>query len=103
MNKDSLKLDHCAVCGYPRGYRSGEMLRLEQHHEPPKGIGGIGRKAEEPPTVTLCGFGNAAGCHGLRHSHYLHLRHDGRHWEWKITREPMKDYEVSEDNWHECR
>ena len=63
---------YCAVCGRPAGSR---------HHEPPKGLGGVGTKGIEPPRVSLCGTGNT-GCHGLRHAGRLELRYESG-WEWR--------------------
>lgn len=70
----------CVVCGRPATNR---------HHEPPKGIGGVGRKGKEPPVLSLCGHGNVDGCHGMRHRGDLQFRwrkvflvDDGR-WEWR--------------------
>lgn len=52
------------------------------HHEPAKGMGGgkaimLHNKLLRPSLHALCGFGNAGGCHGLRHSGDLKIR-----WVW---------------------
>lgn len=61
----------CIVCGRPA---------TDKHHEPPKGLGGVGSKGTEPPMVSLCD--NFTGCHALRHRHELELRYEDG-WEWR--------------------
>ena len=60
---------YCAVCG-----RTGH---LERHHMVPRSAGQLvlpnGHLADKP-TITLCGFRNAGGCHGKAHSGRLHFR-----------------------------
>lgn len=69
MDKPSIETPYCAVCG-----RTGH---LERHHMVPRSAGQLvlpnGRLADKP-TITLCGFGNAGGCHGKAHSGRLHFR-----------------------------
>lgn len=65
----------CPFCGKPATNR---------HHIIPRSQGGT-----DGPTVTVCGMGNASGCHGLLHSRKLHLRFNGR-WEFLRTEEPTK-------------
>lgn len=107
----------CAVCGRP--------CNPEKHHIVKRSAGRLfdARGVElKKPTVTLCGFGNTSGCHGLAHSGRLHfrwvdtdgLRHDGPrkrsafeeefsqcgHWEFLVSDEPMKYQEaLSEKGW----
>lgn len=77
MALPSIESAVCPFCGRPASNR---------HHIVPRSQGGA-----HGPTVTVCGFGNAAGCHGLLHSHVLHLRPDGRGWwEWLRTDAPCK-------------
>lgn len=68
MGGTSLTLDHCAVCGRP--------WPLNQHHVVRRGAGRMYRQGVEvpKPTITLCGSGNASGCHGLAHANRLHFR-----------------------------
>ena len=77
MALPSIEAQWCAFCGRPAS---------ERHHIVPRSQGG-----GDGPTVAVCGFGNAGGCHGLLHAHVLHLRPDGRGWwEWLRTDEPCK-------------
>ena len=77
MALPSIESAVCPFCG---------RLASNRHHIVPRSQGG-----KDGPTVTVCGFGNAAGCHGLLHSHVLHLRPDGRGWwEWLRTDAPCK-------------
>lgn len=59
------------------------------------------------PALSLCGMGNASGCHGAAHAHRLHFRavevklwsgDTVKRWEYLWTDEPMK-----EDAAHEIR
>lgn len=68
----------CVVCG-----KKASNL----HHEPPKGLGGIGSKGTEPPRLSLCGSGTT-GCHGARHAGLLEFQcvetHGGKAvWFWR--------------------
>lgn len=93
MGKPSVKAPFCVACGTGRD--------LDQHHVVPRSAGraydDAGRELSKP-TLTLCGPGNAGGCHGLAHSHRLHFRWaesvvfagSGR-WEMLVTEEPC-DY-----------
>lgn len=64
---------YCAVCGRPA---------TDKHHEPPKGLGGIGKKGTEPPVISLCD--NFTGCHAMRHRHELEFKHDEAFgWMWR--------------------
>lgn len=67
----------CPFCGKPATNR---------HHIVPRSAGG-----HHGPTVTVCGMGNASGCHGLLHGGRLHLRPSGDGWwEWLLTEEACK-------------
>lgn len=83
--KPSIVSDRCVFCGRPA---------TEQHHIVYRSQGGT-----KLPTVSVCGWGNADGCHGLLHQHRLHLRwRDG--WEWLYTDEPVKESAAREmDGW----
>ena len=75
MDKPSIEQQYCPFCGRPATNR---------HHIVARSQGGT-----DGPTVTVCGMGNASGCHGLFHSHRLHLRYTDR-WEYLRTKEPTK-------------
>lgn len=115
MGKPSLKLDRCAVCGkaYP----------LNQHHIVRRGAGKLfnDRGEVKKPTITLCGSGNASGCHGLAHQGRLFFRWaesskkptdslkslytpQGGHWEYLLTEEPMKAFDALQvkEDWKRC-
>lgn len=69
----------CAICGAPPGH----PLPIQRHHIVPKGMGG---RKEEGPTVCVCGFGNADGCHKKFHDNKIFMRYVGSpkhgHWEY---------------------
>lgn len=75
MAGPSIETPCCAVCG-----RWG---RLERHHIVRRSAGKLFRHGREvpKPTVTLCGFGNAGGCHGLAHANRLHFRWVPEEWD----------------------
>lgn len=81
LDHESVKSPLCVVCGRPA---------TDSHHVVMKGAGGVTAALERRiPTLTLCGMGNASGCHGMAHRHMLHFRwRDG--WEWLATDEPVK-------------
>lgn len=100
MDGCSVHLPYCAVCG--------ATWPLNQHHVVRRGAGRLYRHGVEvpKPTVTLCGSGNASGCHGLAHANRLHFRWvaeereispfgqplgRGGHWEYVVADEPV-DY-----------
>ena len=89
MDKPSIEYPWCAFCGKPATNR---------HHIVFRSQGGT-----DGPTVTVCGFGNASGCHGKLHNHLLHLRFTDR-WEYLETDEPTK-YEkaLSMEGWKPVR
>lgn len=85
MDAPSIISARCAFCGRPE---------TEKHHIVPRSQGGA-----KGPLVSVCGFGNTSGCHGLLHAHKLHLRYsDG--WEYLYTPEPTKyDAALTMDGW----
>lgn len=72
----------CVVCGRPA---------TNLHHEPPKGLGVIGKKGIEPPVLSLCGSGTT-GCHGMRHAGILKLKNERGKWYWQRNN----------GYWHQC-
>lgn len=111
----SMRAGHCVVCG-----RTG---CLEQHHVVYRSQGQLYRGGVRlpKPTLTLCGPGNAGGCHGLAHAHLLHFRWvpsdadarpdgfrvspKGGHWEWLRTDSPVREFDALRigDGWRRCR
>lgn len=102
MDKPSVKLDRCAVCGRNRP--------LNEHHVVFRSAGTWVENGREKkkPTITLCGFGNnakdASGrlyCHGLAHARMLHFRNtDG--WEYLLTDEPTRYQDALEmEGWRQ--
>lgn len=84
-NAPSIELPYCPFCGKPATNR---------HHIVPRSRGGKGGA-----TVTVCGMGNASGCHGKLHSHLLHLRYADV-WEYLETEQPTKyQNALSMDGW----
>ena len=71
----SIEYPFCVFCGKPATNR---------HHIVFRSQGGSGGA-----TVTVCGFGNASGCHGKLHSRMIHLRWNGE-WEYLETETPTK-------------
>lgn len=93
LDKPDMIRPWCIACGKPS---------TNHHHVIPKGMGGLQRDLERRiPLLSLCGMGNASGCHGLAHSGRLHFRWDGC-WEFLRT-EPCK-YEdaLRMDGWTAC-
>lgn len=89
MGKPSIESIWCPFCGKPSTNR---------HHIVYRSRGG-----KDGPTITVCGFGNASGCHGKLHSHLLHLRYTDR-WEYLETKEPTKYQTALEmDGWRELK
>ncbi len=86
MAMPSIELPWCPFCGRPWS---------ERHHIVPRSAGGL-----KGPTVTVCGWGSSAGCHGLLERHCLHLRPSGDWWEWLRTDRPVNDVTALElDGW----
>lgn len=74
MDKPSITGPICPFCG---------RKATQAHHIVPRSLGGT-----NGPTIKVCGFGNAAGCHGLLEQHKLHLRwNDEIQW-WEYLRTP---------------
>lgn len=69
MLASTVRKRYCCVCGMNNP--------LNQHHIVPRSRGNLvdphGMELVKP-TVTLCGNGNASGCHKLAHSGMLHFR-----------------------------
>ena len=102
MKAPSMEFPYCPICG-----RTGH---LEKHHIVKRSAGKMLREdgTEVPkPTITLCGHGNADGCHGLAHANRLHFRWvetrkveptqysiGGGHLEYIVTDEPVKYQEA---------
>ena len=85
MGAPSIELPYCPFCGRPA---------TNKHHIVPRSHGGT-----NGPTITVCGFGNASGCHGKLHDHRLTLRYTGE-WEFLETREPTKiDKAMTMEGW----
>ncbi len=74
MHKRDMIRPWCVACG---------RQATNKHHEPPKGIGGIGKKGQEPPVLSLCGSG-VTGCHGMRHRGTMQFRYRRGRWEFRI-------------------
>ncbi len=86
MDKPSVETRMCCICGIRRAGN--------RHHVVPRSRGG-----QDGPTVTVCGSGNASGCHGLLHAHRAHLRYAGG-WEVLVTGEPVKyDKALEMEGW----
>lgn len=74
----------CCVCGRP--------APLNQHHYVWRSWGELHRpdgSVVEKPTITLCGSGNASGCHGLAHKRMLHFREVNGKLHYLLTDYPM--------------
>ena len=98
MDAPSVELDRCAVCG--------RAWPLNRHHVVPRSKGELwrdGRKVPKP-TVTLCGSGNASGCHGLAHSGRLHFRCGGGALQFLLCPRPMRYEEALRvaDGWRDA-
>lgn len=111
MAGTSVTLPCCAVCG--------RTWPLNQHHIVRRGAGNLYRDGRPlpKPTITLCGSGNASGCHGLAHQNRLHFRwvrpverfnrptpQGAGHWECILLDEPTKYAEALKlDGWRPLR
>ena len=83
----SLVSDTCVICGKPA---------TNQHHVVFRSQGG-----SDGATVSVCGFGNASGCHGKLHHRTLHLRYTDR-WQFLETDKPTKyQTALSMDGWRD--
>lgn len=72
MRQPSIETELCAICKVRKA--------TNRHHIVPRSQGG-----ENGPTITVCGMGNASGCHGLLHAHKLHIR-------WGVERISIMHY-----------
>lgn len=91
MKAPSIESACCPFCG-----RTWE----NRHHIVPRSVGGgCG------PTITVCGFGNTSGCHGLLHKHKLHLDYNEKDgWLFLKTEEPMKENDaIKQPGWRRLR
>ena len=81
----SVETLNCPFCG---------RKATNRHHIVPRGQGG-----GDGATVTVCGMGNASGCHRLFHDHKLHMRYTDR-WEYFKSDEPIRFQDALElDGW----
>lgn len=69
--------DYCQMCG-TRLWNQWRSV----HHRTPKGMGGSALLESPANLVTLCGLGNADGCHGKAHSNPHWARNHG----WIVPR-----------------
>lgn len=89
MGRPSVRRRYCAACG-------AAGMPLNEHHIVRRGAGRlvVGGVEVGKPTVTLCGSGNASGCHRKAHDGRLHFRwaddERGGHWEQKRTKAPTR-------------
>ena len=75
MQAPSIRTPWCVFCG---------KKATNYHHVVFRSQGG-----EKGPVLSVCGLGNASGCHGKLHSRKLHVRYTDR-WEYLETEEPTK-------------
>lgn len=98
MRLPSIRATRCVVCS--------KTWPLNQHHIAWRSWGELyeGGRRVEKPTVTLCGSGNASGCHGLAHQRMLHFRNNGGACEFLRTEVPTR-YEraLEADGWRPVR
>ena len=86
----SIRSETCVFCGRPA---------TEQHHVVFRSQGGEGGA-----TISVCGFGNTSGCHGLLHKRKLHVRYGYKvgTWEFLRTKQPTKYQDaLAMDGWVE--
>ena len=113
MDGASMLTRWCVVCG--------RTHPLNRHHVVKRSAGKLYRGGVElpKPVLTLCGSGNAGGCHGKAHAGLLHFRWVSRqaynagkgmfwvgmaplggHWEYLETDAPVKYQDALEmDGW----
>ena len=67
---DSIRLDYCPICGatWPLNQHHAVFRSAGECYDPQTG------EPREKPTITLCGSGNASGCHGKAHHRMLHFK-----------------------------
>lgn len=73
LDKPSIETEMCPFCG---------RVATNRHHILPRGMGGT-KDIRRIPTVTVCGMGNASGCHGRLHDHTLELDWDETTGWWR--------------------
>jgi hypothetical protein len=76
MEAPSIGGERCAWCGSPAH---------DKHHAVPRSRGGT-----NGPTIRLCGFGNASGCHGKAHAARLHFDYAEGRWLGIEVAQPTK-------------
>lgn len=86
LGKPSIESMYCPFCG---------RLATNRHHILPKGMGGT-KNARLIPTITVCGMGNASGCHGRLHAHEIEIRWSDE-LDWYEYRRPGKG--CGQDEW----
>lgn len=80
--------DRCIFCGRPS---------TEQHHVVYKSHGGT-----KGPTIPVCGWGNASGCHGMLHHGLLHVRWNEKLERWEacqFKKPTKKDVAEARGDW----
>ena len=90
LGAPDLALDCCAVCG--------RKWPLNNHHVIFRSAGNVfdeDGKALRKPVVTLCGSGNASGCHKKAHDHSIEFDYDEARCMWKWRRKGATA-------WHVC-
>lgn len=83
----------CCMCGIHITDGNGAV-----HHRTPKGMGGSALLESPANLITLCGRGNADGCHGKAHSNPQWARNHG----WIVSRSlnPLEVPVDMHDGWH---
>ena len=76
MEAPSINAPYCVFCG---------RRATNNHHVVFRSQGG-----KDGPTLSVCGLGNASGCHGLLHQRKLHVRYVNNEWQYLETKEPTK-------------
>ena len=87
MQEPSITSPYCVFCGRPA---------TNQHHVVFRSQGG-----KDGPTLSVCGMGNASGCHYLLHQRMLHVRYEDG-WQFLTTNRPTKYQDaLSMDGWRD--
>ena len=96
MDAPTVELPFCAICG--------RRWPLNRHHIVWRSWGEVweGGRRLEKPTITLCGSGNASGCHGLAHQRRLHFRMSEGRLQYLMTNRPTRYEEaLGTDGWRD--
>lgn len=90
LDAPSIESAICPFCG---------KRATNRHHIIKRSHGGA-----DGPTITVCGMGNASGCHSKLHAQLLHLRYKNDAWEYLATESATK-YEraLAMDGWRVLR